>query len=101
MAAYKVYRSAGKKFATDAFGSRRDGQTSELNAAKQPCNPKWPVSAQAAVGRGPAEVTGEASCLPVPVVADDDDSLHAVDDSWAHPFSVLQALQPGDCDPAR
>jgi hypothetical protein len=41
--------------ANSRLGSAHDGQASELEAAKQSCNPKWPVSAQAAVDWGPAE----------------------------------------------
>src|SRR4030095_15913461 len=39
-------------------------------------------------------VVGRSSCLPISVVADDDDSYHPVDDGRTHPFRTLQTLQP-------
>ena len=41
------------------------------------------------------KIARKASGLPVPVVADDDDSLHAADDGRAHSFSLLEARKPG------
>jgi len=48
------------------LGSRRDGPTSDLNAAKQSCNPKWPVSAQPAVDSGPEEGNWQSVLLACP-----------------------------------
>lgn len=37
------------------------------------------------------KIAGRAPGIPVPVVADDDNSLHAADDGRAHPFGLLKA----------
>jgi hypothetical protein len=47
------------------------------------------------------KIAGKASGIPVPVVADDDDSLRAADDGWAHPLSFLKAAQAWNRDTAR
>lgn len=38
-------------------------------------------------------IAGCVPGLPVPIVADDDEPLHATDDCRAHPFSLLEAVQ--------
>src|SRR5687767_1568147 len=47
------------------------------------------------------KITRRSSCLPIPIVADDDDSDHPVDDGRAHPFCALQALKTWNHDTAR